>query len=383
MSKRLTHPVSRSDTTEYRTNRPGTGAATKRKPASRSIPPPTAVIPLPKLDQSLATLVYSSTGLPNSLLARAGLWISRALSKTRCGKPGPWGAQTRPDRIQVELAGWIKGMFDEICSASFGNCGHEIGIGKLESSGSLHCGMMIDHPIDCNAIFCDVLPQIGKADLRLEAVVVAALQTLTWVKPYYTYDDQIESCLDLYEQDRYEMEKGSEDEKYFQERLQWLQNGIPQKYRFLFRGKDKPVFPELPPPPPDDSWLYRWHLWAEEVREISTRWTRPIREEAPAGDYYDDNFYPELLTPLLWSTSDPLVEAFDQEAQGYYENCLGSKSVFPLKSVQQVSEVLTDLKQLGECYRLHLKACSLARPSLAQGNGRSPEENENGTDTQS
>ncbi|TAK06511.1 MAG: hypothetical protein EPO39_08660 [Candidatus Manganitrophaceae bacterium] len=265
----------------------------------------------------------------------------------------------------MELEAWIQGMCDEIRSESFGKSGPLIEIGKSISSQS--CGLIVMYPIDCNAIFCNVLPAIGRADPRLEAVVVAALQILTWVKPAYTYDDQIERCLDLYEQDLHEVEAGSEDKKYFQERLKWLQEGIPQKYRFLFRGRDKPVFPETPPPPPKDSWLYGWRLWAEEVHKISAKWTRPIREEAPAGDYYDDNFHPELLTPLLWSTSDPLVEAFDQEAQGYYENSLGSKSVFPLKSARQVSEVLTDLRYLGECYRLHLKASSLERPLESGG----------------
>jgi hypothetical protein len=260
----------------------------------------------------------------------------------------------------VELEAWIQGMCEEIRSASFGKSGPLIEIGKSISSQS--CGLIVMYPIDCNAIFCDVLPVIGRADPRLEAVVVSALQTLTWVKPTYTYDDQIERCQDLYEQDLYEVEAGSEDEKYFQERLKWLQEGIPQKYRFLFRGRDKPVFPETPPPPREDSWLYGWRLWAEEVRKISTRWSRPIREEAPAGDYCDENFDPGYLIPLLWSTSDPLVEAFDEEAQGYYENSLGSKSVFPLKSARQVSEVLTDLQDLGECYQLHLKASSLERP---------------------
>ncbi|MFY9269011.1 MAG: hypothetical protein WAO55_04595 [Candidatus Manganitrophaceae bacterium] len=264
----------------------------------------------------------------------------------------------------MEFEAWIQGMCDEIRSESFGKSGPLIEIGRSVSSQS--CGLIITYPIECNAIFCDVLPAIWQADPRLEAVVVAALQTLTWVKPYYTYDDLIERCQDLYEQDLHEVEAGSEDEKYFQERLKWLQEGIPQKYRFLFIKEGKPVFPEFPPPPPEGSWLYGWRLWAEEVHEISSRWSRPIREEAPAGDYYDDNFHPELLTPLVWSTSDPLVEAFDQEAQGYYENCLGSKAVFPLKSGRQVSEVLMDLKYLGECYRLHLKGSSLNRPLEAE-----------------
>ncbi|NKE70223.1 hypothetical protein [Candidatus Manganitrophus noduliformans] len=295
--------------------------------------------------------------------------------------PGPWTDSMRPDRIQVELEAWLTGLCHDIRSECFGESGHRVETGKSISSRS--CALIVTHPIECNALFCDVLPEIGRADKRLVEAVVAALQTLAWVKSYYTYDDQIERCQDLYEEYLHEAEKGSEDERYFQERLMWLQNGIPSAYRFLFRGKDKPVFPEFPPPSPEDSWLYGWRLWAEEVCQISAKWTRPIREEAESADRYDENFYPEYLTPILWSTSDLLVEAFEQEVQGLYENCLGSKSVFPIKSAQQVSEVLADLRNLGECFRLHLKACSLERPPIAPSNGRAPEEGENGTDTSS
>lgn len=339
---------------------PAPGRAERGRSLKRSASP-AALIPLPRLEGIALYLPYAKTGISNSMLSRIGLWICEAV---RCQEiPGPWPAESDPGRIQAELAGWIQTMLSEIASSVLGESGHLLTLEKLRKmSDGNGLFVSLQHPIQVDVLFCDFLPELGRECRELEAVVIAALQTLCWVHPAYTYDDVVEQGQDWLEEELLNIEPGSDGEEDLKKRLAWLREGIPKEYRRLLRREGKPTFPPFSAVPPESSWSHPWWRWAKGVYEVSQCWEKPIPYYSP-WDYLDDLLPPEYLTPILWSSSDPATDFFSDMMECKYQNFSQCISVFPVNRGPEVKESLQAMKMFGEWYRFFIAASRITRGS--------------------
>ncbi|MBI3803561.1 MAG: hypothetical protein HY282_07335 [Nitrospirae bacterium] len=302
-----------------------------------------------------------ATDILNMRLAQIGLWFFPAIGKSGERIPGPWEKKTGSQIIHEELSGWISAILEKRAERCFGKYGHQMLVEQHPVSGRLQVCLVVDYPAKVGIVFCDILELIGKEDRRLEAFVLAALRTLTWAKPCYTYEDERERVLDWLEQEIND-EQGQEVEKELQERIKWLNEGIPKRYRSVLRNGKKAEFPRTPKAPPENSWLHGWWSWSKEVQKRSADWKAPVSYELEFRDFDSENVDPNYLMPILWSPTDPIMDAFDEMMQNEFCNYGRSAAAYCLSSAEDLKEILFTLERLGEIYDLHVKACGLDRP---------------------
>lgn len=156
---------------------------------------------------------------------------------------------------------------------------------------------------------------------------------------------------------------GDDEIEGLQGELLWIEEHIPKDCRFIFRLKERPVFPPFPESPPASSWTHPWWRWAGAVRDQSLAWDRPM-PDFPYEDLLPDNALldPGLLTPLLWSSSDPLTEYFSEILDSEYEAGCEPLTVLPFNTPAQIREGVALMKRHAEWRDLFSMAARLPGP---------------------
>ncbi len=322
------------------------------------------MIALPVLGGIPSRLDHVNIGIGGGKLAQIGLWISHIVKDHELKPPGPWASNSDPDRIKTALVSWIERLLSSLESSVTGRSGCTLSLEKLGDTGEPNgiC-LMIHHPYEVDVIFCDILPKIGASDKRLERVVIAALQMLSWFRNTYTYDDCFEQYQDWGEEQINDAGLEADERKAIKSELHWIENHIPKDHRFLFRMKERPGFPPFPECPPESAWTHPWWHWARVVFDTSLTWKNPI-PYFPHYDLLPDACLldPGCLTPLLWSPGDPLTEYFSEMMDSEYQGGCEPVSILPFNNAAEVRDSVHLMKRSSEWFDLFLKASHLPNP---------------------
>lgn len=307
-------------------------------------------------------MTLAETDLSHASLATAGLLFS-SIQKREYKPPGPWPRRCRVEVIKADLAKWIFQMLEQLKTDDLRKWGFDLELKKYDGSGASEFSLVLKYPLDCTGIFCETLVTLSREDPALEKAVIAGLQVLNWVRPYFDYDDAIEQYIEWADGWIGNPEEG-EESKVVMEKIQWMQSAIPQRYRFLFRNrtKKKPSFPRLPSPPPKRSWRYPWWLWVSEARRITSRWRRRVPYTLHENSYYCDLIDPGYFYPFLWSHCDPITEHVDELMNSEFQSGGEAIQDFCFKNRRELLRVLEDMRVLGEAFDLHMKAANLPLP---------------------